>query len=60
MTKSLNRMALAMLLCFVIVGASLTYWGVVASDSMLARDDNPRRVETEMAILRGGIYDRNG
>jgi peptidoglycan glycosyltransferase len=60
MTKSLNRMALAMLMCFVIVGASLTYWGVVASDSMLARDDNPRRVETEMAILRGGIYDRNG
>lgn len=60
MTKSLNRMALAMLMCFVIVGASLTYWGVVASDSMLARDDNPRRVEAEMAILRGGIYDRSG
>ena len=36
------------------------YWSVIASDSMLARADNPRRVETERAIMRGAIYDRTG
>lgn len=60
MTNSLNRLTLAMLLGFVAVAVSLTYWGVFASDNMYARQDNPRLVENERAIQRGRIYDRNG
>src|ERR1041385_4801462 len=59
MTRSLNRLTLVILIGFAVIALSLTYWSVLDSDSMLARDDNPRRVEDERAILRGGIYDRN-
>src|SRR5258707_14642338 len=45
---------------FFVVATSLVYWGTLNADSMLARDDNPRRVETERALIRGTIYDRAG
>ncbi len=60
MTRSLNRLTLAILIGFGLVAISQLYWSVFASDSMLARGDNPRRVEAERAIKRGAIYDRNG
>ncbi len=60
MAKNLNRLTLVLLVSFAVVALSLTYWAVFASDSMLARDDNPRRVEAERAIRRGAIYDRSG
>ena len=60
MTNSLNRLTLAILVGFAAVALSLTYWGVFASDSMYARQDNPRLIENERAIKRGRIYDRNG
>ncbi|MCC7450343.1 MAG: hypothetical protein IT324_23190 [Anaerolineae bacterium] len=60
MTRSLNRLTLAILIGFAAVAISQLYWSVFASDSMLARGDNPRRVEAERAIKRGTIYDRNG
>src|SRR5258708_16929967 len=60
MTGNLNRLSLAILAAFFAVTISLVYWSVFASDSMLARDDNPRRVEAERALLRGAVYDRNG
>src|SRR5690606_13628103 len=33
---------------------------VVGPDTILSRDDNPRRVVAEARIRRGAIYDRNG
>src|SRR5262249_12299505 len=60
MTRNLNRLSLAILAAFFVVTISLVYWSVFASDTMLARDDNPRRVEAERALMRGAIYDRNG
>lgn len=36
------------------------YWGAVSAQGLVARDDNPRRVEAEMAIARGPILDRDG
>jgi hypothetical protein len=36
------------------------YWGAVSAQGLVARDDNPRRVEAELAIARGPIFDRNG
>lgn len=47
---------LAALLLVVIAAA---YWAVTGPDTLLLRDDNPRRVEAEAAILRGNLYDRN-
>jgi peptidoglycan glycosyltransferase len=40
---------------FVVLGA--TYWAVLG-DSILRREDNPRRVEAEAALWRGALYDR--
>ena len=60
MTRSLNRVSMLILVAFFVVATSLVYWGTLNSDSMLARDDNPRRVEAERALLRGTIYDRAG
>src|SRR5215475_12339717 len=60
MTRNLNRLTLVILLGFAVIALSLMYWSVLISDSMLARSDNPRLVETERALMRGAIYDRNG
>src|SRR5258708_19396562 len=60
MIRSLNHLTAVILLGFAAIGIALIYWSVVVSDSLLARDDNPRNVEVERAILRGEIYDRSG
>ncbi len=60
MTRSLDRLTSAILLCFGAIVLSLVYWSVFASDGMDARPDNPRLVEAERTIWRGGLYDRNG
>src|SRR5258708_14394134 len=60
MIRSLNPLTAVILLGFAAIGIALIYWSVVVSDSLLARDDNPRNVEVERAILRGEIYDRSG
>src|SRR5664279_4081844 len=60
MTRSLNHITASILIGFAAVGIALIFWSVVVSDSLLARDDNPRNVEAERAILRGQIYDRGG
>ncbi len=36
------------------------WWGSVQADWLAQREDNPRRVEAELRIQRGAIYDRNG
>ncbi len=59
MTRSLNRLTASILVMFLAVAVSLTYWSVFASDSLLARPDNPRRVEFEQMLWRGAIYDRS-
>lgn len=42
---------------FVVLAAM--YWAVTGADTVLLREDNPRRVEAEAAILRGNIFDRD-
>jgi peptidoglycan glycosyltransferase len=59
-TREINRLVFALLILFGIVGAAAGYWAVFGSDSILLREDNPRRVEAEAEILRGAILDRNG
>lgn len=36
------------------------YWSVIRADWLVAREDNPRRVEYEQRIVRGRILDRSG
>ena len=46
------------LICLALVGLAAAYWALAGSDSLLLRDDNPRIIEAQRNILRGGIYDR--
>ncbi len=41
-----------------LVGLAAAYWAVTGQNSLLLRDDNPRIIEAQRAILRGGIYGR--
>ena len=59
-TREMNRLLIGLLVCFAIVVLAAAYWAAVGSDTLLQREDNPRRVEAEAAILRGDILDRNG
>lgn len=42
------------------VGLAAAYWAFAGRDSLLLRDDNPRRIEALASIQRGSIYDREG
>ncbi|NWF70436.1 MAG: hypothetical protein HXY40_15215 [Chloroflexi bacterium] len=58
--REINRLLAALLLAFLLVGLSASYWAVFGPVSILLRDDNPRLVEAEAAIMRGDIVDRHG
>lgn len=60
MIRDLQRLTLLILLGFSLVAGSTFFWTVIQRDSLLARDDNPRKVLAELNIQRGSIYDRNG
>jgi len=59
-TTELNRLSKGLMLCFFIIIFTATYWSVFRSEDILAREDNPRRVQAEQNIRRGLIVDRNG
>jgi peptidoglycan glycosyltransferase len=57
--KTLQRLMLGLMGAFFVVILSAAYWAVFGPGSITSRDDNPRRVEVERAIIRGDIVDRN-
>ncbi len=57
--REINRLLIGLLITFGVVALAAAYWAVAGADTILQRDDNPRRVLAEAAIGRGGIYDRN-
>lgn len=59
MTHNLRRLALALMVSFGAVALMLAYWSMVGAAGLLAREDNPRRVEHELAIMRGQIVDHD-
>lgn len=59
-TREINRLLILCLIGFAAVGLAAAYWAVVGPDTLLNRPENPRLVEAEASIRRGGIYDRNG
>lgn len=60
MAHNLRRLALALMVAFGAVALMLAYWSMADAANLLTREDNPRRVEDELAIMRGQIVDRNG
>lgn len=60
MITSIRRLALATAITFMTLAATLGYWQLVRAPQLVQRDDNPRLVLAERAIVRGSIFDRNG
>ncbi len=45
---------------FAILGLACGYWTLIQGPTLIARNDNPRRVDAELAIARGPILARDG
>ncbi|HUN05473.1 MAG TPA: penicillin-binding transpeptidase domain-containing protein [Aggregatilineales bacterium] len=58
--RQINRLLIGILMAFISVGIAGAYWAIVGPDTILLREDNPRRVEAEARVLRGTIEGRNG
>lgn len=58
-SRESNRLLLVLMSAFVVILLAAAYWAVIGPDTILQRTDNPRLVEEETRLLRGGIYDRN-
>ncbi len=58
--REIQRIFLATLIAFGLVGLSAGYWAVIGQNSILLREDNPRIIEDIARIQRGAIYDRDG
>lgn len=54
--REVGRLLFGLLVGLLMVVGSAAYWAVAGPEGILQRDDNPRRVEFERAILRGAIY----
>jgi peptidoglycan glycosyltransferase len=59
LNREANRLLAGILAAFLIVTLSAAYWAAIGPDTILQRDDNPRRFEAEARLIRGSIYDRN-
>ncbi len=56
----IRRLAAASAAMFIALAVTLGYWQIVRAPGLIERDDNPRRVLAEQAIVRGTIFDRHG
>ncbi len=57
--RPVGRLALGLGLALGILALACGYWSVVRAGWLVAREDNPRRVEYEQRIVRGRILDRD-
>lgn len=57
-SRTIRHVLAGTLVCLALVGLSATYWALAGQDSLLLREDNPRIIEAQRGILRGGVYDR--
>ncbi|MYD09164.1 MAG: hypothetical protein F4X02_03880 [Chloroflexi bacterium] len=58
-SRTIRHVLAGTLICLALVGLSATYWALAGQHSLLLREDNPRIIEAQRDIVRGGIYDRN-
>ena len=59
-SRGIQHLLIGTLAILLVIGLSATYWAISGRDSLLLRDDNPRRFEALAAIQRGSILDRHG
>ena len=59
LAQRIERLGLVILIIFAVVAGTLAYWSTVRSESLLAREDNPRLIENERRVQRGQILDRH-
>lgn len=59
-TREINRLLAAFIVSLFAVAGAAAYWAVVGPDTLLQREDNPRRVVAQARIRRGAIVDRGG
>jgi len=59
-SREIERLLIGTLLVLGLIGGITAYWAVLGSETIVEREDNPRRVEKRASILRGDIVDRNG
>ncbi len=57
--REINRVVLFMFGAFGLILVAAAYYSVVARQPLMAREDNPRRVEAQQSVLRGTLYDRS-
>ena len=60
MHTNIQRTLNLILFLFLLTAVWLGYWGVARAPELLAREDNPRRVEAERRVQRGQVLDRHG
>ncbi|MGQ9467234.1 MAG: FtsW/RodA/SpoVE family cell cycle protein [Anaerolineae bacterium] len=58
--RPVRALAVGLGLSLGVLALACGYWSVIRADWLVAREDNPRRVEYEQRIVRGRILDRNG
>jgi penicillin-binding protein A len=59
MTRALFKLGRTLLIAFALIGFALAYWGLIAREGLLGREENPRLVVEEQRTRRGMIVDRN-
>lgn len=57
-SRTIRHVLAGTLVCLALVGLSATYWALAGQNSLLLREDNPRIIEAQRDIVRGGVYDR--
>jgi peptidoglycan glycosyltransferase len=58
-SQRIVKLGATILISFMALAIGMAYWAVVRSDTLLAREDNPRLIEIEQLVQRGRIVDRN-
>ena len=58
--RQIRELGTVLCACFLAVALGLGYWSLVRAPALVARDDNPRRIEAERRVRRGDILDRSG
>jgi peptidoglycan glycosyltransferase len=55
----IQQLSVVILAAFLLIALGLVFWSVIRGPVILAREDNPRLVETELRIQRGRILSTN-
>lgn len=58
-TQEIQRVFIALMVAFIVIGLSASYWAVIGTEGLLGRDDNGRLFEDIARTVRGTIYDRH-